>query len=87
MVLKNQFQKVNLAFMLCRKMNQKKSLNILLTPVSFLRSKKADLALGYMGKMIIALVALLVLLYIIGIITGEFGSQGDKTVDVLSNLG
>ncbi len=73
--------------MLCRKMNQKKSLNILLTPVSFLRSKKADLALGYMGKMIIALVALLVLLYIIGIITGEFGSQGDKTVDVLSNLG
>lgn len=68
-------------------MNQKKSLNILLTPVSFLRSKKADLALGYMGKMIIALVALLVLLYIIGIITGEFGSQGDKTVDVLSNLG
>ncbi|MEC8220946.1 MAG: hypothetical protein VX028_02640 [Nanoarchaeota archaeon] len=50
-------------------------------------SKKADIALGYMGKMIIALVALLVLLYIIGIITGEFGSQGDKTVDVLSNLG
>ena len=68
-------------------MNKKKSLNILLPSVLFLRNKKADLALGYMGKMIIALVALLVLLYIIGIITGEFGSQGEKTADVLSNLG
>lgn len=68
-------------------MNKKKSLNIFLPSVLFLRSKKADLALGYMGKMIIALVALLVLLYIIGIISGEFGSQGEKTTNVLSNLG
>ncbi|MEC8339769.1 MAG: hypothetical protein VXZ40_04025 [Nanoarchaeota archaeon] len=52
-----------------------------------MKTIKGDLALGYMGKMIIALVALLVLLYIIGIITGEFGSQGEKTADVLSNLG
>lgn len=54
---------------------------------SFLQSKKADLALGYMGKMIIALVALLVLLYILGVIFGEFGTQGEKTVTVLNDLG
>ncbi len=68
-------------------MDVKSLTRILGNKVSSLQSKKANIALGYMGKMIIALVALLVLLYIIGIISGEFGSQGDKTADVLSNLG
>jgi hypothetical protein len=52
-----------------------------------IKNIKGDLAIGYMGKMIIALVTLLVLFYLIGIISGEFGTQGEKTVGVLDTLG
>jgi hypothetical protein len=52
-----------------------------------IKNIKGDLAIGYMGKMIIALVALLVLFYLIGIISGEFGTQGEKTGEILGSLG
>ncbi len=66
--------------------NQKGDLNNQRFLVTFFKNKKGDLALSNMGKIIIALVALLVLLYLISIITGEFESSGEKTKDVFSGL-
>ena len=53
----------------------------------FKGNKKGELAISYLGKIIIAVVALLILLYIIGVINGEFGNQEDKIKGIFGFLG
>jgi len=47
--------------------------------------KKADLEMEQLGKLLLAIVGLVILIYIVTVvISGEFGSQSDKVKDVFN---
>ncbi len=55
--------------------------------MKLIKTKKGDLELDELGKLLIALVLIVILIYIVVyIIGGEFGSQGENIVDTLDTL-